>query len=149
MDSPGIRPLQEQPRSSPSRARCHHQNAFSFSQNTKAGRKYRSCSVTFLIVSKPGSPSRVRAYSLLLLPTRWLPETGRANFTARRRLWGWHTPASGTFIPWHLDGSASFPEGKASEPRARPSSGMGGWACWLPSDEGGSLSGCGSASFLP
>ena len=83
--------------------------------------------MTFLIVSKPGSPGRVRAYSLLLLPTRWLPETGKANFTARRRLWGWHAPASGTFIPWHLDGSASFPEGKALEPRARPSSGMGGW----------------------
>lgn len=110
---------------------------------------YRSRSMTFLIVSKPGTPGRVRAYSLLLLPARWLPETGRANFTARRRLWGWHTPASGTFIPWHLDGSASFPEGKASEPRARPSSGMGGRACWLPSDEGGSLSGCGSTSFLP
>lgn len=38
---------------------------------------------------------------------------------------------------------------RSRNPEPGPSSGVGGGACWLPSDEGGCLSGGGSASFMP
>lgn len=125
----------------------------SFSQNMKAGtagkEACRSRSMTFLIVSKPSTPagSEPTPYSshppdgsLKQAGLILQPEGGCGDGTLLSRALSY---------PGILMDQPPSQRTRARNPEPGPSSGVGGGACWLPSDEGGCLSGGGSASFMP